>query len=125
MVVTGGPEEPMRRYATNLGFSLAGTLQLQVRDGLYTGGVLHNAGLRDKKREAVSRVLVGDRTAAMAFGDSQADDPLWQAAEVGFIVEGDARPLPPRLDLVPIDPASSGEDVVALVSQSVTQKRSL
>lgn len=128
VVVTGGPDEPMQQYATSLGFSLAGTLQLEIRNGFYTGGVFRNTGLCEKKRETVGSV-VKDRTVAVAFGDSDADVPLWKAAKadsgIGFIVVGNTQPLLPGLELVPIDPASSGEDVVKLVSQSVAQHRDL
>lgn len=124
VVVTGGPDEPMQQYATTLGFSLAGTLQLEIRNGIYTGGILRNAGLCDKKQETVSSVVRG-RTVVMAFGDSPADVPLWKAADVRgrFIVAGNAQVPSLQLNLVPIDPTTSGEDVVKLVSQRVVQDR--
>ena len=106
VVITGAPDEPMQEYAARLGFSLAGTFQLEVQDGCYTGNVACNSGLCEKKREAVRRIVPGRRV-LMAFGDSTADVPLWESAwasaGTGFIVVSEPRTQHEHPNLVPID----------------------
>jgi phosphoserine phosphatase len=110
IVVTGAPDEPMREYAATLGFSLARTLQLEVQQGCYTGGIACNSGLCEEKRATVSSIVSG-RDVVMAFGDSPADVPLWETAAVGFIVATDLR-SPPRHDLVRIDPTLTADAIM-------------
>ncbi len=123
VVVTGAPDEPMQEYATTLGFSLAGTLQLEAQQGRYTGGIACNSGLYEGKREAVRRIDSG-RNVIMAFGDSPSDLPLWEAAAVGFIVVSDSHMAPTEhRDLFRIDAALEGKNVAQLVRQAANGVR--
>jgi phosphoserine phosphatase len=111
VVVTGAPDEPMREYAATLGFTLAGTFQLAVQHGRYTGGIVCNSGLSHEKHNVVSNIVSG-RDVVMAFGDSSADVPLWDAAAVGFLVVSEPLTTQPHRDLESIDANQPAMSVV-------------
>jgi phosphoserine phosphatase len=121
IVVTGAPDEVMRRYATAAGFALGGTLRLQVSDGVYTGKVLVNSGLDAEKSAAVARIIT-ERTVAMAFGDAPSDRPLWEVSVLKFVVLTDAHAAHPFAEeLIRINPSLLPDAVVDLVRRKASE----
>lgn len=125
IVISGAPDELMHEYAEAVGFSLAGTLQLETASGSYTGEVLHNSGLSERKAQAV-RAIAEHRSVAMAFGDSTADFPLFDAASVGFLVRrGRESSVQFPARLVRIDPESPADEVIGLVKKAIAENLSI
>lgn len=121
VVITGAPAEPMEQYADLIGFELAGSLQLEVTGGLYSGRIVNNFGLHDQKLSAV-RDVSKDRTIVMAFGDSESDLPMLDAASIGFVVRNDVPST--RLSgpyFVQIDPTLSSEAISRLVKDTAAE----
>ena len=118
VVITGAPGDLMREYAATAGFLLGGTLELEVRDGVYTGTVAQNSGLHKNKADAVSR-LAEENAVVFAFGDAPADRPLLDAADISCLVLTGAysHELFPS-EIVRIDPASTVEAVVDLLERA-------
>jgi len=87
IVISGAPMEILQLYRRSLGVEAVHGLDIESKNGLYTGNVLRNPGILMEKEEVVQQIL-GQYNArvVMAMGNSPSDSPLFQAAPVNVIV---------------------------------------
>jgi phosphoserine phosphatase len=102
LVISGAPEEVLNAAATRYGFTEVRGSVFDVQNGAYVGTVKQNRATVRGKRDAIAPLL-GDRIAALAMGDSEADMPLLERAHLKVVV-GDrdlARRVPESIFLEP------------------------
>jgi phosphoserine phosphatase len=95
VIVSGAPRKVVRRHARRLGIAEAFGLTLgtvapeEVADAAgarYDGTVTDNPGLAARKGALVRELIEGGREIVLAVGDSESDEPLWEAAPYRVIV---------------------------------------
>jgi len=86
IVISGSPELVLLQYAKQLGVNEVYGMDLEVKLGRYTGVITKDYGI--EKNEIV-RVICKSKGFAplLAFGDSEADNPLLNAAKYGFLID--------------------------------------
>jgi len=93
VVVSGAPLEVLEEYARRWGFAEVHGLELETRDGVYTGRVKSNPGTTTAKRELADTISRRMNTRIrVAMGNSPSDEPLFAAAPVAVVV-GDMQPV--------------------------------
>jgi phosphoserine phosphatase/transcriptional regulator with XRE-family HTH domain len=90
VLVTGAPAELIRPLLTALDFERAFSLVLREEAGVYTGEVVLNRGVSRAKAAACQTLTnAQDAEIVVAFGDSESDRALWNAAGVSVRIGGD------------------------------------
>jgi phosphoserine phosphatase len=87
IVVSGAPMEILQLYCKSLRLKAAHGLNIESKNGVYTGSILENPGISKEKEDVVRQILDShNMRVVMAMGNSPSDDPLFQAAPVNVIV---------------------------------------
>jgi phosphoserine phosphatase len=94
-VLSGGPLRPISAYARQLPisgiFAVDGKCEL---NGVFSGAVVKNYALRQNKGDAVSFLRSAGYEICLAFGDTESDAPLLEAADHSFLLdEADTKPV--------------------------------
>jgi phosphoserine phosphatase len=85
VVVSGSPYEPLQAQARNLSITDVFSLRLEIVNGICTGRVLTNPGLRATK-QAIRDSVAAQSSVVLAAGDSPADRAILNGALVPVVV---------------------------------------
>ncbi len=97
IVVSGAPAELLRAYAKQHFIDHVYGVELEVDSrGIFTGVVTNNPGSAEEKAHIVDSL---DRSAKVlfAFGNNLADLPLLSVAQVGIVLNNNARTFPANI----------------------------
>ncbi len=97
VIISGAPQKVVKRHARRLGIPQVFGLTLGTADEggrRYDGTVVDNPGLGVRKRSIVRALVEQEREVVLAIGDSESDEPLWQAAPYRVIVGDRVLPDP-------------------------------
>jgi phosphoserine phosphatase len=90
VIVSGAPHEIVQRHARRLGIVEAFGLRLgtTTEDGVlrFDGTIADNPGVAVRKRAIVRTLMEEEREIVLAVGDSESDQPLWDAAPLRIVV---------------------------------------
>jgi phosphoserine phosphatase len=89
LVISGSPVETLATHQELLPIRRHWGITVAVRDGLYTGELELNPAEQAAKERIISTAVEGARV-VLAIGDTEADLPMLELAEVRIVVDNDA-----------------------------------
>lgn len=92
VIISGAPSEVLSKYKEMLSLDMVYGLQLEVKDGFYTGRTKMNPGTSFTKGQLIKRFLeTRDHIEiVLAMGNSSSDMPLFSVAPVSIVVNNPA-----------------------------------
>jgi phosphoserine phosphatase len=111
VVVSGAPEEVLDSYRGRFGWTSVHGVAVDHRDGVYRAELLNNPATAESKSRVVQDLAVNSKI-LIAFGDSEADIPMLNAARVKVVV-GNEKLVAGGPCVLNIDTKWRSEDVVA------------
>jgi phosphoserine phosphatase len=96
MFICGAPLPVLRHYQSWFGFTYFHCLDLECQDGIFVGDIRSNYDLAQYKQLAVDTIDYDTYDVVAAFGNSEADMPLFKASPLNIIVNNPTLAVPNR-----------------------------
>jgi phosphoserine phosphatase len=88
IVVSGAPVEILNQYKEKFSLKEVFGLELDVKNGAYTGEIKLNPGLRKVKQRIVNKITKSpDNKIILAVGNSESDIPLFRASSLSIVID--------------------------------------
>lgn len=119
VIISGAPSEVLVKYKDVLPLNRIYGLQLEVKDGFYTGRTKINPGTSSTKARIIKLLLEpqGQNKVVLAMGNSSSDIPLFRAAPVRIIVNNPALRIPKKV--FHLLPHLSGDKLIGQIEKEV------
>jgi HAD superfamily phosphoserine phosphatase-like hydrolase len=102
VIISGAPESVLRPFGESVGIHEVRAVRVQAEKNIFTGHVLDNPAIMDRKQELIARYS-SQRRILLAVGDSESDQPMLIAADhriaVGSILASEWQGKPNTLIL--------------------------
>jgi phosphoserine phosphatase len=92
VIISGAPSDVLVKYKDVLPLNRIYGLELEMKDGFYTGRAKTNPGTSSTKKRIIKMLLEpqGQNRVVLAMGNSSSDVPLFRAAPVRVVVNNPA-----------------------------------
>ena len=88
VIISGAPISLLERYSDILGFDKIYGLEYEINSiGEYTGKIIQNYGLYEKKEEVANLIFSESNQILFAIGNAYSDKPLFKYAKYGYLIK--------------------------------------
>jgi phosphoserine phosphatase len=87
VIISGGPASILRLFGESVGIREVRAVEVEAKDDIFTGRILDNPAIMDRKQELVTKYSSLGRI-LLAAGDSESDQPMLMAASYRIAIGG-------------------------------------
>lgn len=123
IVISGAPQEPLELYEKRMNFKSVYGIKYDLKDGVYTDICSTNTAIADGKAVTIQEILRENPDAKIifGFGDSEADIPILESAELGFINNSNKFINKPNMHYLDFSSLEAGEQIIELMTQELAR----
>lgn len=123
IVISGSPQEPLELYEKRMKFKSVYGIKYDLQEETYTDRCNVNTAIAEGKSMIIQRILEENPDAKIifGFGDSEADIPILESAELGFINNSNKFLDKTNMHYLDFYSPEAGEQIIELMTQELAR----